>query len=258
MGIRWLATFASLLIFVGIATISCDTGNDAVDTVRRISDDVATLVVPQPTAQIDPTPTQAQMNPDVVDVLGALERLEVAQRGSDIEYDRRDWRHWIDTDKDCQDTRAEVLILESLESVSFASDKGCRVTRGEWVGPWSGELFVDASDVDVDHHVPLGHAHISGGWRWDEDQKRAYANDLTNQNILQVTDASVNRSKGKKPPDEWRPDNQSGWCRYAADWISVKRQWNLTVTNLEVRALTDMLATCGDPRSWGLQGESSE
>ena len=191
-------------------------------------------------------------------VLSALESLESAQRGSAIEYDRRDWRHWIDADKDCQNTRAEVLILESLASVSFANDERCRVTGGEWVGPWSGEAFSDASDVDIDHHVPLGHAHISGGWRWDADRKRAYANDLTNANSLQVTDSSVNRSKGKKPPDEWRPENPAGWCRYAADWISVKQQWDLTVTKAEVRALADMLDTCDDAGSWGLEGKTSE
>ena len=74
----------------------------------------------------------------------------------------------------------------------------------------------------------------------------------------QVTDASVNRSKGKQPPDEWRPGLQAGWCRYAADWIMVKKRWELTVTAAEVNALGEMLATCDDPGSWGLRGVQSQ
>lgn len=186
-----------------------------------------------------------------------LEGLEVSERGSPIEYNRRDWRHWVDADRDCQNTRAEVLIAESVTPVSFVpEDDGdkCRVNSGQWVGPWTGEVFTDASDVDIDHHVPLGHAHLSGGWEWPPERRRAYANDLDNPNSLQATGARLNRSKGKKPPDEWLPDETAAWCRYAADWISVKEQWDLTVTAAEVGALEDMLRTCDDGSSWGLAG----
>ena len=251
-------------MLVGLA---CSAGDQASSTIRAIGDDVATAVGDVRPTSSNPTPTpepirtdeaETTTSSDVGAVFTALESLENAERGSAIEYDRRDWRHWTDSDGDCQNTRAEVLILESSESVSFATGERCWVTGGEWVGPWSGEAFSDASDVDIDHHVPLGHAHISGGWRWDVDRKRAYANDLTNLNSLQATSASVNRSKGKKPPDEWRPENPDGWCRYAADWISVKEQWELTVTDVEARALADMLETCDDAGSWGLKDRKAE
>ncbi len=87
---------------------------------------------------------------------------------------------------------------------------------------------------------------------------RAYANDLSHPASLQVTEASVNRSKGKQPPDEWRPEENAGWCRYASDWVSVKEQWELTVSRAEVEALKEMLDTCDDKGSWGLAGARPE
>ncbi len=163
----------------------------------------------------------------------------------------------MDADRDCRDTRAEVLIAESVAPVSFApEDDGdkCRVISGEWVGPWTREVFTDASDVDIDHHVPLGHTRLSGAWQWVPERKRAYANDLSDPASLQATSAPVNRSKGKQPPDEWRPAETASWCRYAADWIFVKERWDLTVTSDEVDTLEEMLQTCGDTASWGLSG----
>ena len=117
-----------------------------------------------------PSGSASPESPEVESLLISLRGLTVAARGSDIEYNRRDWRHWIDADRDCQNTRAEVLIAESVAPVSFdPEDDGdkCRVLAGRWVGPWTGEVFTDVSDLDIDHHVPLGHAHESGGWRWD-------------------------------------------------------------------------------------------
>ena len=250
---------AILLAMAVFASVGCDVGADAARAVRRAGDGIATRVVPDNTAGGQPTPTRVTVSsPDVLSVIEKLGELEIGERGSEIEYDRSDWRHWWDADRDCQDARAEALIEESLVAVAFATDEECRVTAGEWLGPWSGELFEDASDVDIDHHVPLGHAHVSGGWRWDAERKRAYANDLDNPPSLQVTGSSVNRSKGKKAPDEWRPDLEAGWCRYAADWIAVKGHWELTVTEGEVDALAEMVATCDDPGSWGLQGARPE
>lgn len=240
-----------LLLTIALPLLACDSGvAKSVKTVKRAAD-VASQLSTGPTAE--PSPPSGE----VVELLAALDNLQVAPRGSEIDYDRDDWRHWVDADRDCQNTRAEVLIVESAGPVSFtpnADGEECRVTGGEWRGPWSGEVFTDAGDVDIDHHVPLGHAHESGGWNWYKERKRAYANDLAHAPSLQVTSASVNRAKGKQPPDEWRPDHTAGWCRYAADWVSVKAKWGLTVSKAEVEVLREMLDTCDDDGSWGLTG----
>ena len=266
-----LLTTALLLLGPALA---CDAGDRAARTAGGIADDIATLAAPEPapvaaTAAAVPTPDNApadEVSDDEVDaavsaLMSTLEALPVAPRGSGIDYDRDDWRHWVDADRDCQNTRAETLIAESRAPVSFAprdDNDLCRVIGGRWVGPWSGETFTDAGDVDIDHHVPLAHAHEAGGWQWSPDRKRAYANDLSIPASLQAVQASLNRAKGKQPPDQWRPPNQAGWCRYAADWIAVKDHWELTVTDAEVTALREMLNTCNEAHSWGLDGATPE
>ena len=79
-------------------------------------------------------------------------------------YDRKDYRHWIDADGDCQNTRHEVLLEESLELVTYKDQGNCKVATGLWRGPYTGELIRDASKLDIDHLVPLKEAHESGGF----------------------------------------------------------------------------------------------
>ena len=208
---------------------------------------------PEPTAAPDPVPVTSSPI-DGSSTTGAIPvpRLVIAEIPADLPaYSRKDWKHWNDTDGDCQDTRAEVLIIESATSPTFATDRGCRVTGGRWNGLYTGQTFTEAGDLDIDHLVPLKNAHLSGGWQWDEERKEDYANSMASDYHLIAVEKYANRSKGARGPEEWQPPDVSYHCRYSRDWIAVKADWGLTATAAEWEALEAMLATCAHPLATG-------
>lgn len=137
------------------------------------------------------------------------------------DYDRSTWKHWIDADGDCQDTRQEILIRYSLVPPTLSED-GCRVVSGAWVGQYSGKVFTDPGELDIDHIVPLRWANDHGGEEWSELLKQVFANDP--ENLLPVK-ASENRSKGAKGPDEWMPKLNKEL--YIQQWKSVAGRYGL-------------------------------
>ena len=159
------------------------------------------------------------------------------------DYDRKLYRHWIDEDKDCQNTRNEVLIAESLEPV-LLDEKGCKVLSGQWFCLYTGKFYTDPKQLDIDHYVPLAEAHASGADRWSSADKRIYANDLDNPNTLIAVYRGANRSKGKKDPAQWMPPNKEYHCEYAAVWIATKFYWGLSFDAGERKALLDILGEC--------------
>lgn len=172
-----------------------------------------------------------------------LAALTIAPQNTSITYNRADWPHWIDASGNCRDTRAEVLARDSTTTVTF-NDTGCRVVTGNWVDPWTGLTFTVAADIDVDHTVALANAHRSGGWAWDTNRRRAFANDLDYPGTLRPMDRAANIAKSDKGPEAWRPPLAATWCEYATDWATIKITWELTVTTNEHAALDEMLSTC--------------
>ncbi|SFL09361.1 Protein of unknown function [Nitrosomonas aestuarii] len=156
-------------------------------------------------------------------------------------YNRKDWPHWIDEDKDCQNTRQELLIATSQVSVKFTNPKHCTVKYGQWYGVYTGKTFAKASDVDIDHVVPLAHAHRHGAQNWTRAQRRAFANDYEN---LLVVDDSTNQSKSDKAPHEWLPPNKSFWCEYGKRWEHIKEKYRLHYSQLERITLNQLAEAC--------------
>lgn len=161
-------------------------------------------------------------------------RMEEA-RDTISKYDRDTYKHWIDADDDCQDTRAEVLIRSSEPPVTLSADN-CSVVSGKWEDPYTGGTFTNPSDLDIDHMVPLENAHLSGGWNWTGEHQMDYANSLDDPDHLLAVKDSENQSKGGKGPDEYLPPNTGSHCDYVASWIRIKRDWGLKMTVNEAEA----------------------
>lgn len=152
-----------------------------------------------------------------------------------IQYNRQLYKHWIDADKDCQNTRAEILIQTSLIKPKFKPPKECVVISGKWFDPYSGKYFTKANQVDIDHIAPLKYAHEHGGNGWHKKKRQDFANDFEN---LIVVSASLNRQKGAKGPQEWLPPNKSYHCEYLQRWQYVHKKYQLKPSKRQMASLS--------------------
>lgn len=169
----------------------------------------------------------------------ALAELTVAPEASMAGYDRDEFPHWS-TQPDGCDTR-ETVLAEHSHIEPHVND--CDVEGGKWQSLYDNTTVTDPSELDIDHLVPLAEAWRSGADAWSEQQREAFANDLTGLQLLPVS-ASTNRAKSDQDPATWMPPNAEAHCGYVENWIQIKRTHGLTVDPAEHAALTEALAPC--------------
>ena len=197
----------------------------------------ATLAVPAPASAATSAAKACKTNNTKLGLLTALDCVPVA--GERIGgYKRSLFKHWVDANKNGKDTRAEVLIAESLVSVQFSST-GKTVSTGKWLSLYDGETWTKASDVDVDHVVALAEAWRSGAWKWSSSRRQSYANDLGVAWTLRAVTDNVNQSKSDDDPTYWLPPLESANCVYLTEWVAVKIRWKLTVDAEERQSIRD-------------------
>ncbi|WP_336214849.1 HNH endonuclease family protein [Nonomuraea sp. LPB2021202275-12-8] len=169
----------------------------------------------------------------------------VASLSTDTEsragYRRSSFRHWVDADRDSCNTRGEVLIDEATSPPQISTK--CALTGGRWHSYYDDVTVEQASELDVDHVVPLAEAWDSGASTWTATQRQAYANDLIHPDHLVAVTARSNRQKADQDPSQWLPIEPVR-CRYIAEWTAIKTRWELTVDAAEKDTLTSIAATC--------------
>ncbi|MET9102523.1 HNH endonuclease family protein [Streptomyces antibioticus] len=154
-------------------------------------------------------------------------------------YNRDLFNHWITISGTCN-TRETVLKRDGSNVVT---NSACTATSGSWYSPYDGATWTAASDLDIDHVVPLAEAWDSGAGGWSSTTRQNFANDLTRPQLIAVTD-NVNQAKGDKDPAEWMPSVTSYRCTYVRAWVQVKYYYGLSVDSAEKSALTSYLSGC--------------
>ena len=156
-------------------------------------------------------------------------------------YRREDYLiSWIDEDGDCQNLRHEMLIRDTLSDITFTNPNRCTVNTGRWLDPYSGTYINRASDLDVDHVIPLAYAHANGAAGWSRTKKQGFAMDEAN---LLLVDDGENQFKGAKGPSEYLPRKEFQ-CDYVQIWRLVSTKYKLELPARDRRILSRISTVC--------------
>jgi hypothetical protein len=198
----------------------------------------AMVTAAMPAATGSPALAEPPAPPGKEITLAHLDELTVAAEGPSTGYSREAFPHWSTVAGACN-TREVVLQRDGTD---VRIDGRCAAISGTWYSPYDGATWTQASDVDIDHMVPLSEAWRSGAASWTTARREDFANDRASSQLWTVTD-NVNQSKGDQDPAEWLPPRAEFRCVYARSWTDVKHRYDLTVDAAEKTALTDLVNT---------------
>lgn len=140
-----------------------------------------------------------------------------------------DYGDWQDYDRDCQNTRAEVLIARSLSPIEFTSPKNCTVATGKWIDYYTDIVYTNAKDIQIDHIISLKQHYEAIGSTLTHKQRVEYANEPTH---LVITNSKLNMSKGAKDLSEFiQRVPQQNKCKYIRDVKRISDANNIPLDN---------------------------
>ena len=178
-----------------------------------------------------------------------VDGLKTKGRGPKTGYDRDEFGYaWMDTAdgvpfaRNGCDTRNDLLKRDGQE-VRFKSGSDCVVVAMTLDDPYTGTSIEwrkqKASEVQIDHVVPLSYSWQMGSSRWPENKREQLANDPLN---LIPAEGKANSAKRDSGPASWLPPDKSIRCAYAVRFAQVATKYELAVTAPDREA---MLRQCG-------------
>ncbi|ANS65749.1 lipoprotein [Streptomyces lincolnensis] len=178
-----------------------------------------------------------------------IETVRTKGRGPKTGYDRDEFGYaWMDTaegvplSRNGCDTRNDLLQRDGRD-VRFRSGSDCVVVSMTLNDPYTGTVIQwrkqKATEVQIDHVVPLSYSWQMGSARWSETKREQLANDPLN---LIPAEGRANSSKGDSGPASWLPPNKRIRCAYAIRFAQVAVKYDLPVTAPDRQI---MLRQCG-------------
>ena len=155
-------------------------------------------------------------------------------------FNTDDWTYEEDWDGDCQTTRQEMLVLTSRANVTYTNPRNCVVRTGEWLDEYTGKVFNVATQVDLDHIIPLMYAHTHGGDRWPPGKKLEFANDAMNLVLVEPREI---RRKSARGPNRYLP-REEFQCEYVRLWEAIADKYDLTIENRDLNEIRRVLRSC--------------
>ena len=201
---------------------------------------------PTPTNLTDGTDT-SNSKPLASEVLSSL---EVKGRAPKTGYKRTEfYKNWPEIEG-CN-LRQRILKRDFGETAK--TDDKCNVISGSFYEPYTGtEMSFSSREeigkkIQIDHIVALSDAWQKGAQYLSSDIRFQIATDPLN---LAAVDGQANQQKSDSDAASWLPKNKSFRCQYVARQISVKKKYNLWVTEAEKSAINSVLGGCPEQRSY--------
>lgn len=181
--------------------------------------------------------------------VGLIEKVTTKGRGPKTGYERDEFGYaWMDTAdgvplaRNGCDTRNDLLKLHG-RNVEFRSGSDCVVVAMDLYDPYTGKDIAwkkaSASEVQIDHVVPLSYSWQMGASRWSESKRRQLANDALN---LLPVEGRANSAKSDSGPAAWLPPDKQIRCAYTVRFAQVALKYEMAVTAPDKRM---MLEQCG-------------
>ncbi|MCM2390233.1 HNH endonuclease family protein [Streptomyces albipurpureus] len=178
-----------------------------------------------------------------------IAKVSTKGRGPRTGYDRDEFgSSWTDSAdgvplaRNGCDTRNDLLARDGSQ-LRYRQGSDCVVVAMTLRDPYTGALIdwrkQRASQVQIDHVVPLSYGWQLGAARWSAEKRRQFANDPLN---LLPVDGAANSRKRDSGPASWLPPNKPIRCAYAARFAQVAVAYELAVTSADKEV---MLAQCG-------------
>ena len=179
-----------------------------------------------------------------------LSSLEVKGRAPKTGYKRTEfYKNWPEIEG-CN-LRQRILKRDFGETAK--TDRKCNVISGSFYEPYTGTWMSFSSreeigkKIQIDHIVALSDAWQKGAQYLSGDIRFQIATDPLN---LAAVDGPANQQKSDSDAASWLPKNKSFRCQYVARQISVKKKYNLWVTEAEKSAMSNVLGGCPEQRSY--------